>query len=53
MNGMNMTQDEWMRFRKAMFDKLEKTGGLTITWEQFKRVFVLAATVAITKKDQD
>jgi hypothetical protein len=36
---MEMTREEWARFRKVLFDEIEGTGHLTLTWEQFKLVF--------------
>lgn len=46
---MEMTPDEWARFRKALFDRLITTGGLTMPWEQFKRAWV----GAMAKKPSD
>lgn len=45
---MEMTPDEWGRFRKALFDRLINTGGLTMPWEQFKRAW---STAMVKKPD--
>lgn len=50
---MEMTPDEWVRFRKALFDRLEarQTRPGPLTWEEFKRHFAIAS-VRGAKRDQ-